>query len=159
MEEIAISLIHLHQDLDSIQFQSLSLLDDIPFFDFDDIANGEKRKLLIMLERFANTNLCLMHSFQENKKFFNGPVFNHIKDKTRCNCYCISCETIGFEDIPSTVKRMLCEIPNIIRKLQNFRQKYEKLSKEDEVFLIRLQTTLNRMNTDLEIFFKNEYLS
>ena len=98
MEEIAISLIHLHQDLDSIQFQSLSLLDDIPFFDFDDIANGEKRKLLIMLERFANTNLCLMHSFQENKKFFNGPVFNHIKDKTRCNCYCISCETIGFED-------------------------------------------------------------
>ena len=90
--------------MDSLSFQSQILLEEIPFFHYEDTINEEKRKFLIMLERFSDTNLNLLYCFQENKKFF-GNILKEIK------CNCIFCETVAFDDIPTILKRMSTEIP------------------------------------------------
>ena len=69
----------------------------------------------------------------------------------RCNC--VLCETIGFDDIPTTLKRMIIEIPDVIKKIQNLKQKLVKLTTEDEIYFIRIEAVLNHMINDAEMLY------
>ena len=147
MEEFALNIIHIFQDIDSLSFLSQTYLEDVPKDSYKDSTSDGKRKFLMMVERFTDSNLNTLQMFLNHRRYFNDT----------CKCNCLFCETIAFDDLPCTLQRLLDEIPITIEKLKQIKD--ETVKPDEHVYLRRIESFLTKMQEDTKALMENQYSS
>ena len=139
MDKLSVYIINLFQIIDSLSLQCQLQLEKIPDLSSDTMLIDGERRFLIMIERLSDEVLKKFKCFLNDKKI--------TQEKRKINNFEIQ------NDIPNTLKRILWDIPEILRKVQQTM----KVDDKNFIYYKRIEWLLKRLHRDILQLVNNRF--